>query len=359
VFDAPEKIGSSWTKKKKRMNPFSEEMNELFEKMASGEGSNEERILFFQELEASPSLNKLFEQHLEFRKSVGIALRRNALRGQIMDYPQQIKSNKIKVSNPISISRWAIAASISALIAVGSWFAYEWEQKQKSNGEQLLARSTTKSNRSYHSNPSSEAEVEMVSGTAFAVNSEGYFLSTSHIIGNKTEVQLENPEDGKVYDARVVARDSRYDLVLVKIDDEAFDGLDRIPYPIKSSQINLAQEVFTLGFPKEDVVFGEGSVSSLNGFNGDSLKYQVSVPVNPGQSGSPLFDECGNVIGIISAKNGSADGVSYAIKASYILDFFKNSIEDPIELPKGNQVSKLPKTRKIQKISPFIFMVRA
>lgn len=341
------------------MNPFSEELNELFEKMASGEGSKEERMLFFQELESNPTLNKLFEQHLEFRKGLGTSLRRNALRVQISDYHQQIKSNKIKVSNPISISRWAIAASISALIAVGSWFGYEWEQKQKANGEQLLARSTTKPRHYNRSIQLADAEEEVVSGTAFAVNAEGYFLSTSHIIGNKTEVLLENPQDGKAYNARVVARDSRYDLVLVKIDDEAFEGLDRIPYPIKPASINLAQEVFTLGFPKEDIVYGEGSVSSLNGFNGDTLKYQVSVPVNPGQSGSPLFDEQGNVIGVISAKNGSADGVSYAIKASHILNFFENSLDDPIQLPKGNQVSKLQKTKKIQKVTPFIFMVRA
>jgi hypothetical protein len=62
----------------------------------------------------------------------------------------------------------------------------------------------------------------------------------------------------------------------------------------------------------------------LNGYNGDTLKYQVSVPVNPGQSGSPLFDEQGNVIGVISAKNGSADGVSYAVKSSHMIHFFEN-----------------------------------
>ena len=341
------------------MNPFNEELNELFEKMASGEGSKEERMLFFQELESNSSLKKLYDQHLEFRKNLGTALRRNAYRDQIFDYHQQLKSKKAKVLNPISISRWAIAASISALIAVGSWFAYEWEQKQKSNGEQLLARSTTKSNHSNRSNPSTETEIEMVSGTAFAINSEGYFLSTSHIIGNKTEVQLENPEDGKVFNARVVARDSKFDLVLVKIDDEAFEGLSRIPYPIKSSQINLAQEVFTLGFPKEDVVFGEGSISSLNGYNGDTLKYQVSVPVNPGQSGSPLFDDQGNVIGMISAKNGNADGVSYAIKSSHILHFLEETVDNPIQLPSGNTISKISNIKKIQKLKPFIFMVRA
>ena len=341
------------------MNPFSEEMNELFEKMASGEGSRAERTLFFQELESNPTLKNLYESHLIFRKGVEVVTRRTALRSEISGYQQQLKSTKTKSTNPISISRWAIAASVSALITVGAWFGYEWEQRQKANGEQLLARSTPKSRHSNRPIRTIESGEDVVSGTAFAVNAEGYFLTSSHVIGNKSDVELENPEDGSIYAARVVARDTKYDLVLVKIDDEGFTGLSRIPYPIKSSKVNLAQDVFTLGFPKEDIVFGEGSVSSLNGYNGDTLKYQVSVPVNPGQSGSPLFDEQGNVIGVISAKNGSADGVSYAVKSSHMIHFFENALEDPIQLPKANGVSGLSKTKKIQKIKSFIFIVRA
>ncbi len=359
MFDAVKKIGCGWTKTKKRMNPFSEEMNELFEKMASGEGSREERTLFFQELESNLTLKNLYESHLNFRKGMEVVTRRNAHREHILGFHQQIKSTKSKPSPSNSISRWAIAASASALIAVGAWFGYEWEQKQKANGEQLLARSTPKARHSNRQLRNIESEEEVFSGTAFAVNAEGYFLTSSHVIGNKSDVQLENPEDGSEYSARVVARDSKYDLVLVKIDDERFTGLSRIPYPIKSSKVNLAQDVFTLGFPKEDIVFGEGSVSSLNGYNGDTLKYQVSVPVNPGQSGSPLFDEQGNVIGVISAKNGSADGVSYAIKSSHVIDFFEHALEDPIQLPKTNGVSGLSKTKKIQKIKSFIFIIRA
>lgn len=341
------------------MNPYSEEINELFEKMASGDGSKEERTMFFLELESNSTLRNLYESHLNFRKGVEVVSKRTVLREHIQSYHQQVKSTKSKNSNSNSISRWAIAASFSALITVGAWFVYEWEQKQKANGEQLLARSTPKTMHSNRNLRNIESEEEVFSGTAFAVNSEGYFLTSSHVIGDKSEVQLENPEDGSEYSARVVARDSKYDLVLVKIDDERFTGLSRIPYSVKSSKVNLAQDVFTLGFPKEDIVFGEGSISSLNGFNGDTLKYQLSVPVNPGQSGSPLFDDLGNVIGVISAKNGTADGVSYAIKSSHVIDFFEHSLTEPIQLPKTNGVSGLSKTKKIQKIKSFIFIIRA
>jgi len=342
------------------MNPFSEEMNELFEKMASGEGSLEQRNLFFKELDSNPQLKRWYQEHLDFRKGIEITSKRSFLRSQIASYHQQSKISKTKGSNPISISRWAIAASISALIVVGAWMGYEWEQKSKNNGELLLARSTRKITKKLTvPNSNTFPEEEMSTGTAFAVNSEGFFLSTHHIIGNKNEVLLENPEDGSVYSAKVVARDLKSDLVLVKITDEGFTPLSRIPYPVVFQKVSLAQEVFTLGFPKDDIVFGEGSISSLNGFNGDTIKYQVSVPVNPGQSGSPLFDESGNLIGVMSAKNLGADGVSYSIKSSEIINFLETKIDDPIELPKSNLINKLGKTKKIEKIKPFIFIVRA
>lgn len=343
------------------MNPSNEELNNLFEKIASNDCSLAERDFFFAELENDPILKEAYQNHLHFRKGIEIVARRSAMRKQIQGYHEGLSKVK-KTSNPISISRWAVAASISALVIVASWLGYEWEQRNKMNGEQLLARSTN-APRKIHHRPSTinqnEEEELLNSGTAFAINSEGYFLTTSHIVGSKSDVVLENPEEGISYQASVVARDARYDLVLLKIDDEQFKGLGKIPYAIKKEKASLAQRVFTLGFPKEDVVFGEGSVSSLSGYNGDTLKYQLSVPVNPGQSGSPLFDEKGNLIGVISAKNGGADGESYAVKSKYLIHFIQEGIEDPIQLPKVNALQNLPITKKIQKVSPYIFIVRA
>jgi len=81
--------------------------------------------------------------------------------------------------------------------------------------------------------------------------------------------------------------------------------------------------VFVLGYPLtttmgDEVKLTTGVVSSLSGYEGSRVQYQISAPVQSGNSGGPLFDYCGNVIGIVSAKHVGAENVSYAVKAKYL-----------------------------------------
>lgn len=81
---------------------------------------------------------------------------------------------------------------------------------------------------------------------------------------------------------------------------------------------------FALGYPRETIVYSEGNISASSGVEGDTTKFQLSLLVNPGNSGSPVLDDQGNLIGIISGRNNNAQGVSYAVKAQYIYDMIKN-----------------------------------
>jgi S1-C subfamily serine protease len=111
--------------------------------------------------------------------------------------------------------------------------------------------------------------------------------------------------------------------------------LSAIPYNIISKTVDVGTDVFTLGYPLKTIMGDEikltnGIISSKTGFNGDITSYQISVPIQPGNSGGPLFDSDGNLIGIVNSVLRNAENVTYAIKSSYL----NNLIET---LPSGTK----------------------
>jgi len=121
--------------------------------------------------------------------------------------------------------------------------------------------------------------------------------------------------------------------------------------------------VFTLGYPREEMVYGEGSVSSLSGYSNDTSMYQISIPVNPGNSGGPLLDEQGNVIGVIRGKITSAEATGFAVKANQIIQSIENNGAESVKqdlLPLANKKSGLKglkRSDQIKRINPYVFNV--
>src|SRR5690606_40165367 len=106
-----------------------------------------------------------------------------------------------------------------------------------------------------------------------------------------------------------------------------------LSYMISSAEANLGEEVFTLGFPREDIVFGEGSISALSGYRQNPNAYQVSVPVNPGNSGGPLFNDRGDLVGIISGIQTETMGAAFAIKCSELPSVIDSQNTDSLSSP--------------------------
>ena len=168
-------------------------------------------------------------------------------------------------------------------------------------------------------------KTEKSSGTGFAISSNGIIVTNYHVIdGAKTiKVRGANSDFSKTYKAKVLVSDKNNDLALIQIDDHAFTSLGTIPYNIKTGLAGVGENIFVLGYPLratmgDEIKLTNGIVSSRTGFQGDITSYQISAPVQPGNSGGPLFDSQGNLIGIINAKHGGAENASYAIKTSYL-----------------------------------------
>lgn len=154
-------------------------------------------------------------------------------------------------------------------------------------------------------------------GTAFFISEDGFFITNHHVVEDAQEIKIKLGD--KLQPARLIKADRRMDLAILKIEGE-FKTL-----PMSSSKkVRLGERVYTLGFPLPDIQgqaakFTDGSISSLTGFRDDAGEFQISVPVQPGNSGGPLVNQSGEVIGVVVSRLIGAQHANYAIKSSHVM----------------------------------------
>jgi S1-C subfamily serine protease len=151
-------------------------------------------------------------------------------------------------------------------------------------------------------------------------------------------------------------------VAIIKIDDSKFKSFSGLPYGIRNGSTDIAEPIFTLGFPRDEIVYGEGYMSASTGYNGDTLSCQIAVPANPGNSGGPVFNHKGVVIGILSAKETIAEGAVFAIQSKYIFnavdELRKNKLYENVRLSSKSSVSNLNKIDQVKKLQDYVFMVK-
>jgi len=209
--------------------------------------------------------------------------------------------------------------------------------------------------------PPSTANPGKFSGTGFALTPDGYIVTSYHVIQGADSLLIES-NDRQRFRAEPVFTDVAHDLAILRIKDKGFDGFGRLPYSFKRGTADLGEKVYTLGYPREDLVFNDGSLSARSGFEGDSAFYQISIPVNPGNSGGPLLDDRGNLIGIISGRQMDAQSAAFATKSSYLMKLVDSlsvvSTEKPYRLPRTNLLAGNSRPQQIRKLRDYVFVVK-
>lgn len=197
------------------------------------------------------------------------------------------------------------------------------------------------------------------SGTSFLISANGYLTTSYHVVRESDSIFVENESFGNLK-AKVVYQDKEHDIALLSIPGFILEK-PMLPYAISKKESNLAEDVFTLGYPKEDVVFGAGSISAMTGYNGNPIAYQISVPVNPGNSGGPLFNHRGDLVGIISGQQTQSAGTAFAIKSTVLLesiDHAPDSVKDLIR-PSRAASQRIPtRVEQVNEWRKYVFMVR-
>lgn len=201
------------------------------------------------------------------------------------------------------------------------------------------------------------------SGTGFALSSDGLIVTNYHVIDGATTIIVKgvNGNFSISYKAKVVVSDKNNDLAIIQIDDNSFTNISKIPYTIKSSSSDVGENVFVLGYPLrasmgDEIKLTNGIISSKTGFQGDITSYQISAPVQPGNSGGPLFDKFGNLIGVINAKHIGAENVSYAIKVSYLRNVIDLLPTTPT-LSNSNTLTNLSLSDQVKQLNKFVYII--
>ncbi|MBR4963562.1 MAG: trypsin-like peptidase domain-containing protein [Muribaculaceae bacterium] len=185
---------------------------------------------------------------------------------------------------------------------------------------------------------------EKSSGTGFFLNKDGYIITNYHVVENAIDGNIKvtniNGYNNKSFSVEVLVTDKQNDLAILRITDSAFSLLSDIPYTFKFNTSSIGEDCFVLGYPLissmgKDIKLTNGIISSRTGYDGNVAQYQISAPVQAGNSGAPLFDKDGNIIGVIQAKHSLAENAGYAIKASYIRNLI-DLLPTPITLPEHN-----------------------
>lgn len=201
------------------------------------------------------------------------------------------------------------------------------------------------------------------SGTGFGISSNGIIVTNFHVIdGAKTiKVRGLNSDFNKTYNAKILVSDKNNDLALIQIQDSNFTTLGSIPFTINSSLAGVGENIFVLGYPLratmgDEIKLTNGIISSKTGFQGDITSYQISAPVQPGNSGGPMFDSQGNLIGIIKAKHSGAENASYAIKSSYLSGLLEMVSNAP-KLQTLNSLKDKTLTEQVELVKSSVFII--
>jgi S1-C subfamily serine protease len=267
-------------------------------------------------------------------------------------------------------SKISVAASIAIFAVLGTLFFTGYLNNNSTYTElgrkvESLDRSNKnliKSIRDINTKTNTKpAATDKYRGTGFALTSGGLIATSYHVISDNDSVYVQNAA-GKSFKASVIYKEPQNDIAILKITDTSFTGLGAIPYTFKHAESDLAESVYTYGYPQDSPVFGEGRVTSSNGLNNDTVDYEISVPINPGNSGGPLLDNKGNIVGIVKAKETRLEGVHFALKSSYLLNAIQNIPTDSLThkpvLNTENTLANLTRVQQIKKLKNYVFLVK-
>lgn len=185
--------------------------------------------------------------------------------------------------------------------------------------------------------PSASKPVKSKSGTGFVVSANGHIVTNHHVIEGCSDLKGNLTGEAAMV-LRVVSSDANNDLALLQAPSTAtFKEYARI----RDRSIRSGDSVVAIGFPfhgllTSDFTVTTGIVSSLSGMRNDSRFLQISAPVQPGNSGGPLFDTTGQIVGVVTGKldglrvavaTGSIpENINFAIKTGALRDFLDNSV---------------------------------
>jgi S1-C subfamily serine protease len=363
------------------------QMLEAVERYIRGEMKPDERVYFEQLRKSNPEIDQLVVEHTLFIHKMNELGELKNFKTTLHDVhttlaeKNQINSARLKGKAKI-VYLWkryqrvaAIAASIAGITTL-TISALVWAFSPQADPQKLqdLSREFEKNKKEQrqlkdsfitlkNQLSSDKKAIEYKSGgSGFLIDGKGLLVTNAHIVRNARNIAVQNKK-GETFRAKVVFTNPQKDLAIMKIEDDNFKSPGAVPYSISRSSTDLAEPVFTLGYPRDEIVYGQGYLSAKTGFKGDTLSCQIAIAANPGNSGGPVLNRHGEVIGILSTRQTSAEGVVFAIRSKYIYHALNDLKKQDTAFEKLKIVSSSPlkgidRVQQVKKIEDFVYMVK-
>ncbi|QPF72795.1 trypsin-like peptidase domain-containing protein [Roseateles sp. DAIF2] len=181
--------------------------------------------------------------------------------------------------------------------------------------------------------------IEASQGTGFVVSMDGWLLTCAHVMGEQKVATI--TLNGQRLLADVLKIDAKVDLALLKLRDPMPAGATALSFRVGTKPPAMGEDVFTIGYPLSRILgnnarMSRGLLSATTGLRDDDKQLQVSAEIQPGNSGGPLLDRDGSVIGVVNQtlnpaavaqSTGGAlpQNVNFAVKGAPVLDFLKEA----------------------------------
>ena len=366
-------------------------LTEMLEKYLRGELSEAERIQLDELRKNNAEVDQLVVENLFFLQQLETFGNTKRLKASIDETVSKlIVEGFITPENPVKTARivnlWnrykktiAVAASIATIVSVLSALAVSSLSDKKIDNIKPLVEKLKEQDNKYKS---LEKKIEKINKNALAPNSvekprleskfratgfiidvnNNYLVTNAHVLNEATHKIIVENNKGEQFSAVSVYSNINNDLAIIQITDPSFTKLAPTPYAIKKTNSELGDAIFMLGYPKQEIVYGEGYISAKNGYQMDSAFCQLSTLANEGNSGSPVINKNGELVGIISSKEANLEGVVFAVKSANIFSAINeintNDKNHKINITSKPSLKKADRISQIKKVQDYIFMIK-
>ena len=353
---------------------------ETIERYLSGEMTAQEKIYFEDMCKKNPGIDQMVVEHKFF-------LRELDKFGKLVSYKQSLNEVQGKLTDEGVISRssltrrarvaymWkkykriaAVAAAIAGIVSILTVVLASIYNNNKTNKDYTLLSNeinTLKEGQKTTVKKLNEVEIKIdpkatfiSGGTGFLIDGNGYLITNAHVLKGRTIIATN--DKGQQFLAKLCMKDPDRDIAVLKIEDKDFKPFASLPYRINKS-VNLAEPIYTMGYPKDEIVYSEGYLSSETGIKSDTLTYQISIAADHGNSGGPVLNKNGDIIGILTEK--SDGGAVFALKSLYIFKTVeklkKDSAYSDIRLTATNSIKGLIREQQVKKVNNCVFLIKS
>lgn len=365
---------------------------DAIERMHSGEMTAHEKKYFEEMRRTDPELDQKVVEHLYFLNQLEEHSKTRSFKTQLADIHNKLTAEGVISSSQKQatiINLWkkhrrtmGVAASIAGVVSLMiAGIATSVNHQSNNNITPLVQKIHEQENKTKQiEHKLNMLEASATTPTAPAPNTinitdptfqatgfmvdvnNNYILTNAHVLSQaKNKLIVENAK-GQQYEAVSVYVNNNSDLAILRIKDKNFKPLAPLPFSIRKSNAQLGEEIFLLGYPKQEIVYNEGYISAKNGYKMDTMFCQLSTAANEGSSGSPVINKSGELVGVLSSRETNAQGVIFAIKSVNIYRAIesvqKQDSTISIKITAKNNLKGLDRVSQIRKMEDYVFMVK-